>query len=384
MDETKVVRYDERDNVQARHELKPGSPEWEKYYQGHPELKEKDLAQHDLPGVLAVGALADIKVVMSVFSFLAQIGHETMVTGPVETEKVEMTPERAAEKIKGFAKHMGASAVHIGPLNQAYVYDHKGRIYNRPVDGSEPKVGTPIELKHKSAVVLVEPLNLEILKGAPKKPIILEVARAYSKLGQMAVILARYIRSLGYPARAHIVTNYQLIVPPVAIDAGVGMLGRHGVLISKEFGSALKMSVVTTDLPMIYDEKPELGVDDFCRYCKICAESCPGGAISHGDIQVIRGVERYPFKAELCFKIWNETGTDCGVCIASCPFSKPPSLHHQLGLWLASRGGKFTAVFLSRLERILYGDHSPGKHPHPKWMEEPPPEWQKYRFGRKK
>lgn len=377
-------RYDERDNVQARHELIPGSPEWEQYYQAHPEKKEEDLAQHDLPGMGGLGAPADKKVVESFFSMLAQLGHENMVTGPVEAERVEMTPARATEKIKGFAKHMGAAVVRTGPLNQAYVYSHKGRRYFRPDDGSEPKVGTPIELNHKNAIVLIEGLNNKTLKGAPKKQVILEIARAYLKLGQMAVVLARYIRSLGYPARAHIVTNYQLIVPPVAIDAGVGMLGRHGVLISKEFGSAMKMSVVTTDLPLIYDKKPKLGVDNFCRHCRICAENCPGGAISFGEKQMIRGVERYPFKAELCFKICNETGTDCGVCISCCPYSKPHLLHYGIGRWVASKGDDFPADFLIRLQQLIYGDHSPKDHPHPKWMEEPPPVWKKYRFGRKK
>jgi len=51
-----IERYDERDNVQARNELIPGSPLWEEYYNIHPELKEIDLAQHNLPGVIGVGA----------------------------------------------------------------------------------------------------------------------------------------------------------------------------------------------------------------------------------------------------------------------------------------------------------------------------------------
>jgi reductive dehalogenase len=375
-------RFDERDNVQGRHELKPGSPEWERYYREHPDLKEKDLAQHELPGALRIGAPADIKAFMAMISLLGQLGHESMVDGPADPDRVDMTPERATEKIRGFANHLGAKAVRIGPLNPSWVYSHKGRAYHRSGEG-EPKVGTPIELPHEHAIVLVEGLDQKILKGAPKKQVILEVFRAYSKLGHMAVILARYIRLLGYPARAHVVTNYQLIVPPVAIDAGVGELGRHGVVISEEFGSAMKMAVVTTVLPLVHDERRNLGVDDFCKNCKICAENCPSGAISHGEKQIVRGVERYPFKAEACFRIWNETGTDCGVCIGCCPYSKPRSLQHAFGLWLAKKGGRLPALFLTRMERLLYGDHSPGDHPHPGWMEEPPPVWRKYRFGRK-
>lgn len=378
-----LKRFDERDNVQGRHELKPGSPEWEQYYRERPDLKEKDLAQHDLPGALGVGAPADIKAFQAMISLLGQLGHESMVDGPVDPDRVAMAPGRATTKIKGFAHHIGAKVVRIGPLNQAYVYSHKGRAYRRSGEG-EPRVGTPVALPHEHAVVLVEGLNHGILKGAPKKQVILEVFRAYSKLGHMAVILARYIRLLGYPARAHMVTNYQIIVPPVAIDAGVGELGRHGIVISKEFGSAMKMAVVTTALPLLHDEKRDLGVVDFCRHCRICAENCPSGAISHGEKQIVRGVERYPFKAEACFKIWNETGTDCGVCIGSCPYSKPPSVQHAVGLWLARRGGRFPAFLLTRMERLLYGSHSPGDHPHPEWMEEPAPVWKKYRFGRKK
>jgi ferredoxin len=378
-----IDQYDERDNVQARHELRPGTPEWEEYYKTRPELKAKDLAQHDLPGVIGVGSPLDNKIFLSMVTLLGQLGHESMVDGPVDPDQLQIAPERAAEKIKGLGRHLGASVIRIGPLNQSYVYSHKGRMYHRPGD-DEPGLGTPIVLPHKSAIVMAEGLDLSIIKGAPKKQVNLEVFRAYSKLGHMAILIARYIRSLGYPARAHITTNYQIIVPPVAIDAGVGKLGRHGVVISREFGSAMKMSVVTTDLPMIYDEKPKLGVDDFCMHCKICAKNCPSGAISHGDKNVIRGTERYPFKAEACFKIWNETGTDCGVCIASCPFSKPPSLHHAMGLRLAAMGGKLPAMLLTGIERLIYGDYNPEKYPQPSWMEESPPVWKKYRFGRKK
>jgi reductive dehalogenase len=378
-----IEKYDERDNVQARDELTPGSPQWEAYYMMHQGMKEIDLAQHDLPGVMGVGADVDNRFFLSMVTLLGQLGHENMVDGPVAPEKSELAPERAAEKIKGMGRHMGASVVRIGPLNQSFVYSHKGRTYHRPGD-YEPVIGTPIELPHKNAIVIAEGLDLKILKGAPKKQVILEIFRAYSKLGYIAILMARYIRSLGYPARAHITSNYQIIIPPVAIDAGIGELGRHGVLISREFGSAMKMAVVTTDLPMVHDKKALLGVDDFCRHCRICAKNCPSGAISHGEKKLIRGVDRYPFKAEACFRIWNETGTDCGVCIASCPYSKPASLHHSLGLRLASMGGRFPALFLTSMERLVYGDYNPDKYPHPEWMEEPPRVWEKYRFGRGK
>ena len=47
---------------------------------------------------------------------------------------------------------------------------------------------------------------------------------AYSNSGFIAVILADYIRRLGYPARAHYSSNYQIVLPPVL---PLGWLGRN-------------------------------------------------------------------------------------------------------------------------------------------------------------
>ena len=40
------------------------------------------------------------------------------------------------------------------------------------------------------------------------------------------------IRRLGYPARAHIDGNYRVIAPLVARDAGLGEIGRMGLLMT--------------------------------------------------------------------------------------------------------------------------------------------------------
>ncbi|RJE48506.1 hypothetical protein A7K50_09645 [Dehalobacter sp. MCB1] len=378
------MRYDERDNVLSRYdELHPGTPEWEAYYKKHPDLEKTDLSQKELPGTLGVGARVDNMAWLSLISLLRQLGQEDMVDGPVDPVKIEMTPERATEKVKGFAKNiLEASVVKIGPLNQEYVYSHRGRNFTRKND---IPIGTPINLPHKNAIVIAEGMDYDILKGAPKKQIMMYIFKLYSKLGYISVRLARAIRNMGYPARAHILTNNQVIFPPVGIDAGIGELGRSGILISKEFGMAFKMTVITTDLPLVYDKKSNLGVDDFCKNCKICAENCPGAAISMDDEkEIIRGVERYRFKAENCFRIWNKTGTDCGVCLSSCPYSKPPSLEHSIGLWLAAKGGSLPGIFLTKLERQVYGPHDPGKYPDPEWMEKSPDVWKEFRFNRRK
>jgi len=371
-------RYDERDNVQGRLELVSGTPAWEEFYKKHPELKEKDMEAQRL-NKISIGNPADNLMGEAIMSFIQDISTENLVDGPVAREKIEMSPERATEKIKGFAAYLGIDIIRIGPLNPLYIYSHKGRTYGRQ---EPPEIGAPINLTHKHAIVLVNALDTTILRGAPKKQAIFSIHRAYFQLGVIAITLARYIRSLGYPARAQTVQNYQVIVPPIAVDAGVGEFGRNGLVVTKEFGQAIKMSVVTTDLPVVYDLKANLGLDNVCKVCKICAQNCPVGAINPGDKKIIRGAERYPFSPEACFNMWKSTGTDCGVCLISCPFSREPSARQYLGPQLASSGGELPEELMAQIERLRDEGHDPGAQPPYPWMEEQPDAWKKYRFGK--
>jgi reductive dehalogenase len=203
-----------------------------------------------------------------------------------------------------------------------------------------------------------------------------EIMRVYTQLAMISTTLAAYIRSLGYPARAHIMSNYQVLCIPIAIEAGMGELGRHGLMLTKELGSSLKITTVTTDLPLTYDHPVDIGADEFCLDCKICAESCPSGAISHDKKRAVRGVEKWAINAQACFKVWNETGTDCGVCLASCPWTKPRTPFHRFATNLATKKQK-AGWWMSRAEKLFYGKFRPQAGP--SWFETPEPIWKKYK-----
>ena len=239
----------------------------------------------------------------------------------------------------------------------------------------------PISLTHKHAITLAVGSNAELIKTGPVLTEIMEMMRVYTILAKASVTLASYIRNLGYPARAHNLRNYLVLCVPVAIDAGIGELSRMGTLISKEFGPCLKLAIVTTDLPLVYDPPVDIGVEEFCEDCKICAESCPSGAIPQGGRVVDRGVEKWKIKPEPCFRVWCETGTDCGVCIASCPWSKPKTTFHNLMKEIATRKYK-AGLWMSLGEKLFYGSFKPKSVP--AWMERPDlSTWEKYKKLRK-
>ncbi len=167
---------------------------------------------------------------------------------------------------------------------------------------------------------------------APGIPESLAAVKGYVDGAMIGMILSYYIRSLGYDARNHMDGNYLLIAPLVGRDGGLGEIGRHGLLITKPYGPRVRLGVVTTDLHLVTDEPITFGIQEFCNLCKRCALSCPGKAIPKGDKELIDGDMRWKITDTACYERWRMLGTDCGVCLASCPFSNEldPSLVDQM------------------------------------------------------
>lgn len=216
------------------------------------------------------------------------------------------------------ARFLGADLVGVGPLNPSFVYSHVGRsCYGQ-------RWGDLITLSHPHAVSLGFGMDYESLRRhTPGFPVILESALAYSRAALAAIQLAAYIRSIGYSARAHHLRDYQVLCVPVAIDAGLGELGRAGILITREFGTCVRLSTVTTDLPLAHDPPVDLGIQRFCARCLLCAMACPSGAIPRGEKMEVRGVRRWKLAAGRCYHYWRTCGSDCALCVVACPWSRP-------------------------------------------------------------
>ena len=154
----------------------------------------------------------------------------------------------------------------------------------------------------------------------------------------IAGLLSEYIRGLGY--RAIPCGNDTACSIPIAIDAGLGELGRNGLLITPKFGPRVRLAKVFTDLPMVLDRPIEFGVWDFCMACGKCAINCPSGAIMRGNptgkprnISNRDGIFRWPINAEACLSFWRSNGNDCSNCIRVCPFNKTSGFLHDLVRW---------------------------------------------------
>jgi ferredoxin len=285
------------------------------------------------------------------FALTEALRHE--VDGPVAAERRELSPEAWRERLEGLARHWGAVDVGTCELRPYHLYTHVGR--------GSGTWGEEIVLEHDRALAFTVEMDHAAMASAPEAPVVAESARQYVEAARIAVQLAAVIRDAGYPARAHIDGNYRVIAPLVARDAGLGEIGRLGLLMTPRLGPRVRLGVVTTTLLLAPDPPgDDLSILDSCLVCRKCAENCPPGAIPSGDrIPVDEGL-RWPIDAEACFRYWNVVGTDCGKCMSVCPYSHPDSPAHNLIRWASRRSGVARRLLL-RLDDLFYGRRPPSR-----------------------
>jgi epoxyqueuosine reductase len=146
---------------------------------------------------------------------------------------------------------------------------------------------------------------------------------------------ARLLEDAGYNAVAqtlafvkHSETDYCTTLPhkTVATRAGLGWIGKCALLVTKQFGSAVRISSLVTDAPLI----PFMPVDvSECGNCTVCALCCPAGAVS-GTVWSPGLPRETLYDAYRCREVAREISgrllgkaiTLCGKCIEVCPYTK--------------------------------------------------------------
>jgi len=359
------ARVDERDAVFHRfYRLEPGTPEFEAYYAEHPDKREADDKIRAHPQLGAPGSkdyhAQSSPYMRASFSVLEALTREIdWKPEPLEGRPVEAGPEELARRIKGFSRYLGADLVGCTALNQADVYSHIGR--------SPGTWGEPIELQgHTHAVAVGVGMSHEMVRHGPRSPATTETAFRYFEAGKIALLLARYLNLLGYEARAHVDANYRVMCVPVAASAGLGELGRLGLLISPEFGPRMRLAVVTTSAPLAQDAAARFGVQEFCEICKKCAFCCPSGSIDRGDRQEHNGVLKWQSEQDSCYRYWRIAGTDCSVCLKVCPYSHPHGVLHDAVRFLIRRNGLTRRLALWG-DDLFYGRRRETTYPLPDW-----------------
>jgi len=356
--EKPVGSIDERDTMFSRRELVPGTENFVDYYHRHPEKKALDDRFRNNKGLLRKGTTQynPFYFASADASFETIAALRSFVEGTVAKEKIPVVADNISRYIKNWSKKLGAIDCGITELQDYHIYSTGGR---------GERYGKRFSKRHRYAIAFTVEMSHEMIQTAPAGTMVMESGQQYLESGRIALQVAQFIRNLGYEARAHIDGNYEVICPLVARDAGLGEIGRMGLLMTPKQGPRVRIAVVTTNLPLITD-KPlhDYSFIDACAQCKKCAAICPSGAISFNNREMINGSLRWQINQESCFTFWTIVGTDCGRCISVCPYSHPANGLHNLVRFGMHNSGVFRKVAL-KMDDLFYG-RKPASKPVPK------------------
>lgn len=353
-------RFDERDVMFSRFKLTPDSETFNTYYSDKPDKLVSDNKTRKEAGLLSSDAKYFHPYLFSAAkaNFFAVDSLAPSISGSVAEKQQHTSPEDISKYILNWTKELGAHSVGITSLHEKHYYTHKGR---------GEKYGKKITSKHKYAIAFTVEMDVDNVAAAPAASIVYESSKQYLQAGNLAVQIAAFIRNLGYDAQAHIDGNYEVICPLVARDAGLGEIGRMGLLMDEKLGPRCRIGVITTDLPLICnDYTPNISIIRFCEMCKKCASTCPGKAITKENRKGNEGAKRWTIDHEACFHFWCIAGTDCGRCMAVCPYSHHNNFLHNFIRWGIGNSSIFARVALL-LDNLLYGE-KPSPKKLPKWV----------------
>lgn len=195
---------------------------------------------------------------------------------------------------------------------------------------------TPIdqtEREFPAAISWAIPMNPRIMvsiQDGPNRPYADEYARVNNLINELSIELSAEIENKGFrsqPLAASARTDTVNIKgdfphKTAATRAGLGWIGRHCQLITRPFGSWVRLGTVFVD--MILPCGPAMD-RSYCGRCTRCVEACPANALKGNawypglqreEILDVRACDLW--KKEHYFQYHN--GHNCGICSAVCPY----------------------------------------------------------------
>jgi epoxyqueuosine reductase len=185
-----------------------------------------------------------------------------------------------------------------------------------------------------SIAVALDPAVIRGIRQGPTVEYFAEYERANTLLGELGEQAAHMLTDTGHQARAFTATTEQIDKATlcarlqhrtVATRAALGWIGKSGLLVTREYGSAVRLVSVLTDANLEIAEP--IGASR-CGGCRQCVQLCPAQAIVGANWEAGVTRERI-YQAATCFKMAREfaahTGiraTICGVCINVCPWTQ--------------------------------------------------------------
>jgi epoxyqueuosine reductase QueG len=184
-----------------------------------------------------------------------------------------------------------------------------------------------------SVVVRLSPELIKSIKNGPNMFYFEEYHRINKLLDKIITIGTEYLIKNGFKAFAQTTTivnhadDYATKLPhkTVATKAGLGWIGKCGLLVTNEYGSGVRISSFLTNANLNFGKAIE---KSSCGDCMECVKNCPANAISgklwNIDIkrsELIDVIKCNKITREISMKKINKEITLCGKCFIVCPYT---------------------------------------------------------------
>jgi epoxyqueuosine reductase len=319
---------------------------------------------------------------------LSFIGPRTAATPEKRgVPKYEGSPEEASAIVTAALRHMGAATVGFVELDpnttQKLIYSvdpdgHRIDFADVP-DASEDKEKRVIPNSARWAVVYTVQMSEETMQRSPTVLGSQTTTLAYTRAANIQNRLQEFLWALGYMGLGEASTNSLGIAPAFGVMAGLGELSRLNRLITPEYGPMVRVFKLVTNLPLAPTKPINAGILEFCKHCKKCAENCPSKSLSmetEPSWQVQGGWNNPGHKAWFensasCRSYWSEVGTNCGMCFASCPFTKKNSAAIHTAIKASAALAPGLGGLFKSMDDIFYPSRQAGQL----WIKSPEEWW---------
>lgn len=142
----------------------------------------------------------------------------------------------------------------------------------------------------------------------------------YESFGELTYEISDYLRDNGFETMVAHPREETLDFSHLAEKAGMGAIGRSGLLISPNKGPNQKIAAILVNidnLPIV-EYNPHLWISEYCNRCNSCIRKCPQNAFIQDKTN-----NSYEFIEELCIGC----SKGCTECIKACPFYKKGYKH---------------------------------------------------------
>ena len=271
--------------------------------------------------------------------------HAASYSGDLEPTAEPVAGKNITEDVRQKARDLGFGEVGFTRYNRRYTYVSKKRW-----------------VKYEHAICIALEQDYTQTQTIPSLEAEFAHFGTYETEGASALVLAEYIRGLGYHAQVHSPNDNSAAYIPMFVAAGLGQLGANGQLLSPHFGSRARLMIITTDGPVTYDSPIDYGIHKFCQVCQVCVNRCPGRALEKQKVWW-RGAEKNKLVYERCRPVMARY-EGCAVCMKVCPvqrYGMKPVMEHYV------ETGEVLGKGTDNLEGFTLSDKGyfgPGQLPH--------------------